>query len=205
MVAWVAAVVLAGAPVWKQVAAGDVQVFTREVPGGRTAELKAVTELDATPAELRAVLEDEEYSRKSSSHIEELRTVSHPDPRTWIRYGRLSFPFFEDRDYFIEVKVDQDLGPDGRGPYRSSWKPWGLDRPTRSNVVRLTRNEGHWQVDPLENGRSRVEYFVSCDPGGSLPGWAVDMVQKRMIPDYLRDLQREVLRRRAAGGQAHAP
>lgn len=206
MVGWmVAAAVLAGAPAWKQVQSGDVQVFTRSVPGQRTAELKALAYVEGSPAEVRDVLEDEAFTQKSSAHLVEYRTVQRLAPNSVVRYGRVSFPFFEDRDYFIQVTLEKDLAPDGSGSYRSSWRPWGLDRPSRASVVRITENRGYWQVDPVDHGtRSRVEYYLSCDPGGSLPAWAIDLVQTRVVPDVLRSLQREVVHRRTAGASAAA-
>jgi len=205
MVAWaLAAAVLAGAPTqWKQVENGDVAVFTRDRPGESVNELKAVMDMNATPAEVREVLEDEDYARRQP-HVKEYRIVAHPAPNVWESYGRLNFPMFKDRDYFVQSTIDRDLNPDGSGSFHESWKPSGLDRPSRFDMVRVTKNQGYWDVQPLPDGRSRVTYMLSVDPGGAIPSWAVNMVNKSVIPDVLRDMQREVVRRRTVRLQARA-
>jgi hypothetical protein len=203
---WVLALaaVLAGAPgPWKQVEKGDVAVYTRDRPGESVSDVKAVMDMNATPAEIRDVLEDDSYARRQP-HVKEYRTIDHPAPNVWDRYGRLTFPFFKDRDYFVTSTVNRDLNPDGSGSYHASWKPWGQDRPSRFNIVRLTKNSGYWDVQPLPGHRSQVTYEISVDPGGSIPGWAVNMVNKSVMPGVLGDLQKEVLRRRTVRLQARA-
>jgi hypothetical protein len=199
MVTWaLAALALAASGDWQQVGrGGDVDVFTRTQDGERVSEFRAIKVIPATPAELRAVLEDEAYSRKNP-HLSELRTVASPSSNERVLYGRVHFPFFKDRDYFIDTVIEKDLSPDGGGSFRESWHPWGMDRPTRANVIRVTRNDGYWEIQPLSGGRSRVEYYVAYDPGGNIPGWAIDAINRHVLPDLLRDLEREALRRRPA-------
>jgi hypothetical protein len=192
---------LAGAPdpaAWRQVVEGDVQVFARSQPGQRVAEIKADMVMTVTPAEVRAVLLDEEYTRHSP-YVGEYRTLDSPEPNLAIRYTRLALPVVDDRDYFIAVRRDTDLAADGTGVFHSSWVPWGLDRPARKGVIRVTVNSGYWDVKPAPDGvHAQVEYYLMFDPGGAIPAWAVDAGNKRILPDVLHALQKEALRRREA-------
>lgn len=209
MVAWVlVAAVLAGAPDadgWKQVtSSGDVAISARNVPGERAAAIRGVMTMKVTPAEVRAVLLDEDYARHAK-YIAEYRTIDRPAPNKVIRYTRLGLPVVDDRDYFIEITREKDLNPDGTGEYRSTWKPWGLDRPARRGVVRVTTNSGYWDVKPADGGaHALVEYFLQFDPGGVLPTWIVDQGNKRILPDVLHGIEAEALRRREANAQAQS-
>jgi hypothetical protein len=128
------------------------------------------------------------------------RIITRPSPTVKVRYTRLAFPIIDDRDYFIEITLDQDLGPDGSGVYHASWKPWGLDRPSMHGVVRVTTNEGFWDVQPLEGGRkSQVTYYLLSDPGGYIPAWVGNLGNKRVLPDVIHSMYKEILRARAAG------
>lgn len=206
MVAWLlAAAVLAGGPEaegWKKVVDGDVAIYARNLPGERAAAIRGITVMKVTPAEVRAVLIDEAYARRAK-YIDEYRTIDKPAPNVVIRYTRLGLPIVDDRDYFIEITREKDLAPDGSGTFHSVWKPWGLDRPSRKGVVRVTINSGYWDVTPADGGaHARVEYYLQFDPGGSMPGWVVDEGNRRILPDVLRGIEKEALRRREADQQA---
>lgn len=190
---------------WKQIVTGDVNIFTRLQPGARVHEIRGTMTMKVTPAEIRAVVTDESYARRAP-YMAEYRTLAHPTPTTWVRYTRLGLPIIEDRDYFIEVTREQDLAPDGSGSFRSTWKPWGLDRPERKGVVRVTVNSGYWSIQPAAGGTaSEVEYYLMFDPGGSIPAWVAEQGNKRILPDVMRGLEKECLRRRAEGKTAPAP
>ena len=179
-----------------------MKVYTREQPGERVAQIKADMVAAVTPLEIREVLLDEDFSRKSP-YVAEYRTVDHPAPNRWIRYTRLAFPVVDDRDYFIDLVLETDLAPDGSGVYHASWKPWGLDRPSRSGIVRVTVNQGYWDVRTAPDGvHAQLEYYLDFDPGGLLPGWLVDRGNKSVLPDVLHALEKEALRRRAAKASA---
>jgi hypothetical protein len=63
-------------------------------------------------------------------------------------------------------------------------------------VIRVRVNDGYWEVRPEGAHRCRVTCFLHFDPGGDLPGWAVELGQTRVLPETLRDLRKEVERRR---------
>lgn len=182
----------AAEPAWTQVESGQVEVWTRKLPGDNVAEVRARMAMRASPADVRAVLEDSDRARKQP-HVAEYRTLKHPAPNVWVQYGRVTFPLVDDRDYFVESTIESDLAPDGSGHFRVSWKPWGLDLPSRFHVVRVKRSEGHWDVQPLPGGRSQVEFEIICDPGGSIPGWLVDKLNRGVVPDMLRGVERDAM------------
>lgn len=204
MLAFALCAVLAGSPQapWKQVVDGDVKVYAREVPGARVAQIKADMVMTVTPLEVREVLLDDEYTRHSP-YVAEYRTVQHPAPNRWIRYTRLALPVVDDRDYFIDLTQESDLAPDGSGVYHASWKPWGLELPSRSGIVRVKVNDGYWDLRTAPDGvHAQIEYYLNFDPGGLLPAWIVDRGNKSVLPDVLHALQKEALRRRAEKASA---
>jgi hypothetical protein len=186
---------------WKLLVDGDVKVFSRQKPGARVLEMKAEMLMPATPREVRDVLMDEEYSKRTP-WVAENRLIDRPTPNSKVKYTRLAFPIIQDRDYFITVTCEQDLAEDGSGLYHSSWKPWGLDRPARDGVVRVTTCEGYWDVRPDGDGHaSHVTYYLLSDPGGNIPAFAVNLGNKRVLPELMHGLLDEVVRRRGSGGR----
>ena len=200
LVAW--SLVVCAAPSadgWVLVADGDVRVFSRAKDGIRVKEMRAETVLAARPEEVRAVLVDADYARRTP-YVAETRLVEQRSPTVKVTYTRLSFPIIDDRDYFIEVTREQDLAADGTGVYHTTWKPWGLELPPRTGSVRVTTNEGYWDVRPdPATGGSQVTYYLLSDPGGNIPTFAINLGNKRVLPDILHAIDKEIVRRRTAG------
>lgn len=213
MIAWLLCAALAAAPAapdagalppWTKVADGRVQVFSRRAPGVRVAELKAQMIMAVTPLEVRAVLLDDDYTRREP-YVGEYKTVAQLGPSEWIHYTRLALPVVSDRDYFIDITRVHDLAPDGSGEYLTTWVPWAVKQPEKSGVVRVTTNSGHWLVKATPDGaHAFVEYYLSFDSGGWLPAWVVNRGNKSVLPDVLNALEKEALRRRAAQADAKA-
>jgi hypothetical protein len=194
---------------WTQVVDADVKVFTRSQPGQRVAEIRAEMVMEATPAEVKAALLDEEHN-KHVPYVVEDRTVLPLGPTSKVRYARLSFPIIEDRDYFIQVTTEQDFDAQGHGVFHSVWKPWGLDRPPRDGIVRVTTNQGYWDIraEGTDEHRAHVTYYLLSDPGGAIPAWIINMGNKQVMPSVLKALYQDVLRRRSianAGGASGTP
>ncbi|MBS2032452.1 MAG: hypothetical protein JST54_31440 [Deltaproteobacteria bacterium] len=188
------ALVASGAPgAWEQVSSGEVEVWVRQTPHSGVREVRASKVIHASAERLKALISDEERARHGP-HVVEYRSVADPSPGVWIRYARVSVPLMEDRDAFVRVTQDRDLQPDGTGEYHLSWVPWGDDRPTRSGVVRVRQTRGYWDIQSLGNGFSRVEYDLACDPGGMMPSFVVNLVNKRLVPGVLFDLERDALK-----------
>jgi hypothetical protein len=188
---------------WKQVVDGEVKVFARRQPGQRIAEIRAEMVMEATPAEVKATLNDEQRSNHAPFVAEE-RTLTYLAPNVKVRYARLAFPIVGDRDYFIEITLEQDLDAQGHGVYHSVWKPCWLDRPRREGVIRLTTNSGFWDIrsEAGDEHRARVTYYVLSDPGGNIPAWVINEGNKQVLPVVLRSLRDDTLARRGAGAGA---
>ena len=135
---------------WTQVHDGDVKVYSREHAGGRVLEVKGEAVLEASPLELQNVFLDTDPRKPKTPYVVESRVVKTLDERRTVRYQHLSFPVISDRDYFMEVNHESLINPDGTGKYRSSWKPWGADLPARDGIVRVTTNEGYWEINPAD-------------------------------------------------------
>jgi hypothetical protein len=193
------AIALAAGDGWRQVADGKVRVYSR-AGGERVTELRAEAQLLGTPAEVKALLEDENYSR-NYSHVAEERILLRPEPRAWVKYTRLHLPLLSDRDTYLLYTRVQDLGPDGSGRYRLVWHTWAAAPPERPGVVRIPVNEGSWEVSPgADPDHCRVVLFLHFDPGGEVPAWLAEVGERQELPRLMHALEEEVLRRRTATG-----
>lgn len=183
MLCIVAAVVLAtpAEPAWERVGETDgVQVWSREVPGGRVREVKAETSSTASPAQLLAVLQDVEHYREFMPHVVETRVLEKLDDGHY-EYQRIDPPVASMRDYTVKVSVK--TGADGT--LERVWSE-ANDKgpPPREGAVRLTVNRGSWKLQPKAGG-TLVTYHVYIDPGGSVPGWLANKANRKSVPELL--------------------
>ena len=110
-------------------------------------------------------------------------------------YNRVKLPFASARDYSIKIvsspiAYDSDDSDDAC-VFVSSWTEDDSVGPApRKGVVRLRRNRGSWRVADAADGGVAVTYRALADPGPGVPGWLVDVANKRSVPDVLRAFER---------------
>ena len=71
----------------------------------------------------------------------------------------------------------------------------------KKGVVRILNSVGKWTLTPLGNNQVAVNYFLSVDPGGTLPPWIINAFSVkgpfetfRQLKKYLLDLLTEPTR-----------
>ena len=108
----------------------------------------------------------------------------------------IDLPFFDNREYYF---------------YMSS-KPfdnqsinilcyWVLLEPDQSpdtndlseNATYLKNGAGLWKWEPTQSGGMRISYILTMHPGGSIPSFLVEMINKNSIVGLFRDVQNEVM------------
>jgi len=105
----------------------------------------------------------------------------------------VKLPFASARDYSIKIVSSPiaHAGSDDTNVFVSSWTEDDSVGPApRKGVVRLRRNRGSWRVADAADGGVAVTYRALADPGPGVPGWLVDVANKRSVPDVLRAFER---------------
>jgi hypothetical protein len=118
--------------------------------------------------------------RRQVGHIGRLSEVRMLNRRrgSLLVYLRLNMPIIDDRDYTLAVRWD--IRDDVRRIYfrasRQGPKP-------RRGVVRMTLNEGSWQLKPIRGGRATfARYQLKMDIAGWVPTWLVRRSAGKEIP-----------------------
>ena len=117
----------------------------------------------------------------------------HPDV-VWV-YNRVKLPFVSARDYSIKIvsstRAHTHAGYDDTCVFVSTWtEDTSVGPAPKKGVVRLRRNRGSWRVADAADGGVAVTYRALADPGPGVPGWLVDVANKRSVPDVLRAFER---------------
>jgi hypothetical protein len=181
---------------WQQVRdEAGIRVQRRMVEGSNLHEFQGRGVIDAPLPTVLAVLHDVGRAPEWMHKCAGAHVVEHIDERHEVVYNRTAAPWpVADRDTVLaseavfdarthEVRID-------------FWSVTHPKEPPVRGVVRMPSLRGHWLLSPVNGGRAtQAEYQVHADPGGSLPGWIVNMVSKQLPFQTIAGLREQVKRR----------
>jgi hypothetical protein len=141
--------------------------------GYQTRELKAVTEIQASPAEIVQLLKDAQKIPtwiRSASNCRHLQTISREH---WVNYLMFSVPWpLNDQDCILRYTVEKSTTNIVRVHFSSDedyLKP-------SEGIKRIKGISGTWVITPLKEGKCKLECFFSSDEPSRLPRWATDPI-----------------------------
>jgi len=108
--------------------------------------------------------------------------------RVWA-YERYDPPMVGGRDYAFRMEIvvdDLDRG----GDFEIRWEIDESHGKPPEGVTHMRANRGAWDISPAGQ-RTRYGYRIAADPGGSLPGWIVNLVNRSQIPSVISAVERE--------------
>jgi hypothetical protein len=194
----VALSVLAATPAhaddWKKRSAADgVEIYSREVPGARVRESKAVGVIDAPPRACFKVVTDFENYTRVMPYTQEAKLIAHEGDKVAYFYTVIDAPLVSLRDYTIRI-VDDSVPDATGGGYHAHWDIANDHGPApRAKVVRVAVNTGFWEFTALDGGQhTRVTYQVLTDPGGSIPAWIADSANLSAMRSLFKALRKAV-------------
>lgn len=177
---------------WEVLSEGsDPEVRERQRPGASTREIEVESVIDAPPERVFRVLLDFERCTEIMPYTAEVRVVAREaEGKVAHVYTVVDAPLVARRDYTLRLADESDWRG-GAGTLLLRWTPSDRGPPPREGMVRVAVNEGFWRLEPVDGGkRTRATYRLFTDPGGSLPAWAVNMGNRRALPEVMEAVRR---------------
>jgi hypothetical protein len=200
--------VLAGLPAfadqpWEQVSNQQgIIVDRRPVDGSKLKEFRGRGVVDASLAQVLAVFNDIDKGTEWMDSCSGSSVVEDQGERLKIAYNRTRAPWpVSDRDVVLRNEVTFDEREGVVKIEVSSVER--ADRPPVKGVVRMPSLRGHWYLWPTPDGRTRTEYQLHANPGGSLPNWIVNYVSRELPYKTIMGLRAQVKRRSYPEFEAH--
>jgi hypothetical protein len=168
---------------------GHHGVRVSSLEGAPLIELEAEGDIDATPAEVMAVLVDYEQHPRMIQHLAESRILSRGGSELTV-YQHLKLPVISDRDFTLHVTwlgntrvqftIDNQRGPGGQ-----------------KKLVRMSLMNGSWELTPIRDGAAtHARYHVQLDFAGSVPRWMVRGGAAKDLPNLYEGVRHMVQARR---------
>lgn len=157
---------------WKLIAEEEqIRIYSSAVPESKIKAIKVDCTVDASLAQMVALLLDVEAGTQWVYKTKSCALVKRVSPNDLYYHSEISLPWpLDNRDFVAHLTAKQD--PSTKvvtidGPVVAGMVP------TRKNVVRVSDSKGRWILTPVA-GKVRIEYMLHTDPGGYLPAWAVN-------------------------------
>jgi len=136
-------------------------------------QLHLLTEFDSTPDDLTAQLQNINnytnwvYGNKRSGIIKKI------NDRDIIYFTEAHLPWpIQDRDLVIELNIKPATATE---PLTITAKSVDGILPPKKHFIRVPYSLAIWRITPVHGNKIKVDYTFSLDPGGSIPGWLVNM------------------------------
>lgn len=156
---------------WKVLSTTDnVVIYRRSRAGPGHHESKAIGEIAASTAVVRAVIDDADSYSQFMPYTVECRVLKREGDSV-LAYQRLSPPLISDRDYTLRVRTTSKT-VEGGISYLSQWETENALGPSeRPGIVRVKLCEGGWLLEPVGPNTTRATYSVHTDSGGVIPAF----------------------------------
>ena len=175
-------------PDWEKIKDNNgIQVFTREVPASPILKVKTRVEIGASISAIQATLEEIDKRNHWIPYLQESRVLTTFNQSEALEYSLFAAPWpASDRDFVYRIQREQR--DDQRIVYSmvSESSPLMPGNPDR---VRAILMESTYILTALPDGRSRVELIFHADPGGWLPDWIINIIQRVLPYLILRNLR----------------
>jgi len=150
-----------------------IKIYTSIVPDSKIKAVKVECDLNATPAQLVAVVMDINTAPDWVYHVKSAKLVKQVSPAELYYYSEVTLPWpVANRDFVAHLIASQN--PDTKvvtidGPAVPGFVP------VKKGIVRIGHSFGKWIITPIGTDQVHVEYSIHVDPGGSLPAWLVNI------------------------------
>jgi hypothetical protein len=150
-----------------------IKIYSRRPGDGRVVELRLQTRFDATPEKLISKLMDiNDYANwiYGSKRAGIIKRVNDHDI-IYFTEAHLPWPI-QDRDLVTELTITQATATT---PLTVQAKSIQGILPPKPHFIRVPYSLATWHITPDGNNKINIDYTFSIDPGGSIPGWLVNM------------------------------
>lgn len=165
-------------------------VWYRDFADLKARELKAETPMAVSPDRVWEVVSDIAHYREFMPYLAEIRKLEECEGG-YYQYERATPPIVNARDYTLRISLETDADT---GVRRRKWS-LANDKgpPEQAGTVRVTINEGQFEVVPDGKGGTIFRYRLITNPGGSIPLWIAKRASTDSLPDLIDGIRKRAL------------
>lgn len=167
-----------------------IQLYTKSVPGSSYKSLKTVCTLQTSLSSVAAVLLDVQQTKEWVYGTSTSGMLKQESPSAVYFYAEMGMPWpVTNRDFIVKISILQDPVSKIITVLAENYPDY---LPEKKALVRIRNSSGKWLIEPLPNGRVRVEYQLYVDPGGVVPASLVNMFLGKGPLESFKSLKKRV-------------
>lgn len=151
----------------------NIKVFVRKTSDSKIKEVKTTAEAPAGIPEILEVIEAVRNYPDWVYNCQKAYWLKKTDDSAGIYYCKIGFPWpLRDRDYIAQIRLHTHSDSE-----MVTMNITGIPKylPEKDNIIRMPEMVINWHLTPLAGNRTRLEYQLRIDPGGSLPAWMINL------------------------------
>ena len=150
-----------------------IRVYTRSMANSKLKMFKLFAVIDISIEQMVNVLQDVENYHKWSVNLKHTELLEQSNENELLIYTVLKMPWpFDNRDVINRSNTYWSESRDTATIVISCIPDY---LPEKKGIVRMPQANGSWHVIKLEHDKVKIEYTFGADPGGSIPGWVVNL------------------------------
>lgn len=178
-------------PEWKLIKEDknkNIRAYLRKDSNYRLTVNRIEAEFKVPLSSLVAAVLDTENMTHWIWQLREAKVLKQNAPNDMYLYFAINGPYgVEDRDSVVRARVTQDPKTKVVTINTRSDPDYMPDQPP---LVRMALLEMNWKLTPMADGKTQAEMIGVIDPGGKIPVWTANMVQKQGLYSSIKGLMR---------------
>jgi hypothetical protein len=192
-------------PSWTRISdKNGITIYSKEVPGKSVPAVRAITKLNANIHDVREVIFDPERYPQWNPNCSKALVLKRPSSNRVIFYFLTDVPWpASDRDVVTSLKAVES-GKDPLVYHIHIQKHDDALYPPKKGVQRVPSLLGHYRLTEIGAQHTQLEYVVSADTGGYLPGPLVSFFSVRAPSNLILGLKKQLAKNAAKKASAPA-
>lgn len=150
-----------------------INIYSRPSDVSKFNDLKIEMDLPGTVSQLSSILLDFEKYPEWAYGTKSAVLVKKINDNEAIYYSEVGAPWpASNRDFYAKVKVNLNADSGSLNVVSVGMKNY---LPEKKNLVRIPMSHGTWNISTKSNKMMHLQYVLQLDPGGSIPGWILNM------------------------------
>ncbi len=150
-----------------------IKVYVCDTPDSKLKSISATFQLEASLSTLASIIMDVEQYPGWQYKVIQTEMIHRTSEREFLYRGEVKAPWpVSNRDLVVRMKILQDSETKVT---RITAISEPKSHPEKEGVIRVPKSETRWVITPLNPSELRVEYYFLVDPGGSIPGWLLNL------------------------------
>ncbi len=168
----------------------NIQLYLRKDSNFRVSVIRMDTVFDAPMKSIAAATIDVDNMTQWIWHLRSAELLNRESPRDIIIHLIINSPYgIEDRDAVIHTHVSQD--PRTKVLKLTTESVEGYLDP-QPPLIRMAKLQMNWTFTPRPDGKIDAQMIGVIDPGGRIPAWTANIIQRSSLYYSVKNLMRIV-------------